>query len=115
MLIVLLARRVRSSVYILVVGVFMALPLQFRYALEGRPYSQALFFSLLATLLLFPLLERVTPARTAAYAFAVLAGLYSQPLSLFVPLSHLLWTVCCFQVRTACESGTRWSLLLRSQ
>jgi hypothetical protein len=69
---------------------FLALPIQFRYGLEARVYSQGLLFSLLALLLFLKLNERFSPELTVIYAFAVAAGLYSQPLTLFPTLAQML-------------------------
>jgi hypothetical protein len=75
----------------------MALPLQFRYALEGRCYSQALFFAILATNAVLQVARRRAPFWTGLYGVAVLLGVYSLPLMLFVPLGHLVWIACCLE------------------
>ena len=66
-------------------------PLLFRYATEARPYSQGLFFSVLATALLLKWLQRPSPGLLSAYFFCSVAGIYSQPFSIFVGLSHAIW------------------------
>src|SRR5579872_123445 len=72
--------------------VYGALPLILRYATEGRMYSQALFFSMLATLLYMRLARRPTLGRAGAYYLALLAAVYTQPYSVFVAGAHLLWS-----------------------
>jgi hypothetical protein len=70
----------------------MICPLQLRYALEARGYALALAFSIYASLLLFLILERPhLISFRILYAICVVAGVYSQPFSLFVPLAHLIW------------------------
>jgi Dolichyl-phosphate-mannose-protein mannosyltransferase len=58
---------------------FMVMPLQFRYAIEGRPYSEALCFSLLATLAFIKLLAVPTIPTACLCIAATIAGLYTQP------------------------------------
>lgn len=87
----LLARQFRLSSPLFAVVVFMVMPLQFRYALEARPYSQALLCSVLATVLLWVMLRGVTAAKGISYGVVVLLGTYLQPLTVFVPVSHLAW------------------------
>jgi uncharacterized membrane protein len=69
------------------------LPLHFRYALEGRPYAQAVFLSALATLLFIKLLKRPSPLCFGAYTLVLAAGIYSQPFTCFTACSHFLWTL----------------------
>jgi hypothetical protein len=68
---------------------FLTLPIQFRYGLEARVYSQGLLFSLLALWLFLLIEERPSAALTSLYGLAVAAGLYSQPLTLFPVLAQL--------------------------
>ena len=70
---------------------FMALPLQFRYALEGRPYSQIVFMGAAMTALLLRARREPGVRWTLAYALAVVLGFYTLPFLAFVPLAHLLW------------------------
>ena len=70
-------------------------PLLLRYATEARPYSQGLFFSALATALFLRWTAKPTFALLFGYLLTCVAGVYSQPFSLFVPCAHalyLLWT-----------------------
>jgi hypothetical protein len=68
---------------------FMALPLQFRYALEARGYSQGILFTVLALWLFLRLRERASLGVAIAYGAALAAGLYSQPFTVFPALAQL--------------------------
>ena len=68
---------------------FLALPLQFRYGLEARVYSQGLLFALLSMWLFLKLADRPSAWLAVLYGIAVAAGLYSQPLTCFVALAQL--------------------------
>src|SRR5690348_8232394 len=72
-----LARRLPIKHPLAAVLVYCLLPLQFRYALEARPYGVALCCSVWSTVCFFVLLEKVTAVRTCAYALCIVAGLYS--------------------------------------
>jgi hypothetical protein len=67
---------------------FLVLPLQFRYGLEARVYSQGLLFSLLSMWLFLKLCDRPSAWLAVVYGVAVAAGLYSQPLTCFVALAQ---------------------------
>ncbi|MGA3043852.1 MAG: glycosyltransferase family 39 protein [Bryobacteraceae bacterium] len=82
---------IRSPVW--ATALFLALPLQFRYALEARGYSQGLLCALAALLLLLRLRERGTAGAAALYAAAVALGMYSQPLTVLPVLGGLFWTI----------------------
>lgn len=87
-----LARRLSLRWPLLAVAVFALFPLQFRYALEARPYSLALALSIWSTVAFFRLLDqpRSLP-RTALYTLSVAAGIYVLPFTLFVAVAHLAW------------------------
>ncbi len=70
---------------------FALMPLQFRYALEARPYSQGLFFALWCTLEAVNLRDRPGIASRTRYTLAVACGLYTQPYTAFAALAHALW------------------------
>jgi hypothetical protein len=55
------ARRLHLRYPALPVVLLSVVPLQFRYALEGRPYAQGLLLSTLATLVFIRLIERTSP------------------------------------------------------
>src|ERR1700733_512850 len=74
--------------------VFAICPLQLRYSLEARSYALALAFSIWSSVLFLQMLKRPRDFHTdLAYLVCVIAGVYTQPFSLFVPLSHLLWSL----------------------
>ena len=74
---------------------FASMPLQFRYALEARPYSQALFFSIVATALFVRLLRRPCLGTAGLYSLSVAAGLYTQPYLLFTQIGQVAWAAFC--------------------
>ena len=87
-----LARRLCLRWPLLAVAVFAFFPLQFRYALEARPYSLALCLSIWSTVAFFRLLDQPrSMARAALYTLSVAAGIYVLPFTLFVAVAHLAW------------------------
>ena len=90
-----LARELRLQWPAVAVVLLMALPLQWRYALEGRPYSQAMFFAILATVLAVRLARKPGALRTALYGLALVAGMYTLPLLVLFPLAHFVWVSLC--------------------
>jgi hypothetical protein len=87
-----LANRLGLKRPILAVILFAIIPLQFRYALEARAYSQALCLGVWTTVLFFRWIDHPTGfARPALYGLCIVAGLYTQPYLVFVPLAHLAW------------------------
>jgi 4-amino-4-deoxy-L-arabinose transferase-like glycosyltransferase len=74
-------------------AVFLALPLQFRYALEARGYSQGLLCALASLLLLLRARERGTVGAAAFYGGSVALGLYSQPLTILPVFGGLFWLI----------------------
>ena len=91
--IVLLAKRFGLRWPALAVAVFCLFPLQLRYALEARSYSQALAISIWMTLAFMRLRETPTWTRSLWYWAWLVAGLYTQPYSVFVGVAHLGWVV----------------------
>jgi len=83
------ARDLKARKNWVVLAAFVAMPLQLRYAVEGRPYSQALFFALAALWCLWRLAQRPSSRIAVAYGGLVIAGLYTQPLSAAVQLGAL--------------------------
>ena len=69
------------------------LPLQFRYALEGRPYAQGVLLSAVATLVFIQLIKYQSIVWFVAYAFILVLGIYSQPFTSFTAFAHFVWTV----------------------
>ena len=89
-----LARRASLRWPLLPAVVFALCPVQFRYALEARGYALALAFSIWSTVIFISMIERPRAiGRLILYGLCVVGGLYTQPFSLFVPLSHLAWIV----------------------
>lgn len=73
----------------LLLGVYLILPIQLRYAVEARPYAAALLFTIAALWCLWRLLERPDWRLTAAYAVLVAAAMYAQPFAVFVQAGAL--------------------------
>lgn len=72
-------------------AVFAAFPLTLRYATESRVYSQALFFSVLATLLHVRFAKRPGWRLACACCLALTAAAYTQPYAASVGLANVLW------------------------
>jgi 4-amino-4-deoxy-L-arabinose transferase-like glycosyltransferase len=93
-------------------AVFAFLPLTLRYATESRVYSQALFFSVLATYFSVRLARRPTRVLAAQYWLALTAAVYTQPYSVCVGLAHLLCSATCRPRKTALLSGSSFALAM---
>ena len=89
----LLAKRLGLRWPALALAVFCLFPLQFRYALEARPYSQALAISIWTTLAFLRLREEPIWPRSLLYWASITAGLYTQPYSVFVAIAHFAWVI----------------------
>ncbi|MBV8906421.1 MAG: glycosyltransferase family 39 protein [Acidobacteriia bacterium] len=85
--------------------IFAFFPLTLRYATESRVYSQALFFSALATLLQVRLSNRPGRRLAIAYSLALSAAVYTQPYAVFVSVAHLIWLAGRRRWRCALISG----------
>ncbi|WP_321474668.1 glycosyltransferase family 39 protein [uncultured Paludibaculum sp.] len=70
---------------------FLILPLQLRYAVEARPYSLALLWTLAATVVVLKLSAQPSLRLWAFYLVLSIAALYTQPFSLFLLLAHTVW------------------------
>ncbi len=68
---------------------FATVPLQVRYAAEARPYSQALCISIWLTVVFLKLLVHPRKRTLLVYTALCVAGLYTQPFTLFVVIAHL--------------------------
>lgn len=66
------------------------LPLQIRYASEARPYELALAASVVSTLLLHRLYNRITVVRIILYIASSTICLYTQPYAFFVCVAHVI-------------------------
>jgi len=76
---------------VLVTLLFMLIPIQFRYASEGRPYSEALAFSLLAILAFLKLLAGPSVAASILCVLATVASLYTQPYAILNVAGVMFW------------------------
>ncbi len=88
-----LAGQLQLRYPVLPVVIFCSFPIQVRYALESRPYSQALAIATWTTVVFLSLRAHPGFPKLLLYTFLVLAGLYTQPYTVFVPLAHLLWSL----------------------
>ena len=90
-----LARELRLRWPAVAVVLLMVLPLQWRYALEGRPYSLVMLLAILSTILALRLARKPDALRTALYGLTLVAGVYTLPLLVLLPLAHFLWASLC--------------------
>jgi uncharacterized membrane protein len=74
----------------LALALFLFLPLQFRYALEARGYSQGLFFSVALLWVFLALAESPSPRLAWLYFFTLAAGLYFHPFLIFPAAAQML-------------------------
>jgi uncharacterized membrane protein len=88
-----IAREFTGSYWPLAVAMFAIVPHVYRYGVEARPYSQGLFFALLA-FRCWTRADRAPSARNAAaYGLAVAACLYSHVFSVFPAVAPVLITL----------------------
>ncbi len=76
-------------------ALFAAFPLTLRYATESRIYAQALFFSVLATLIYVRFTKRPSWLLAASYCLALILTVYTLPYAVFVGLAHVIWSLAC--------------------
>jgi len=96
-----LASRLGLRRPLLAVLLFAACPLQFRYAIEARPYSLVLCLSVWSTVTFLHLLENPRSWVLASlYGVLAVVGIYVFAYALFVPTAHFLWLL---------ASPKRWS------
>jgi hypothetical protein len=93
-------------------ALFAMFPIVLRYATEARMYSQALFFSVLATLIYVRLAKRPSWSTAAAYGLAIAAAAYTQPYAASVGLAHILWSLIHRERKTALLGGAAFALAL---
>jgi 4-amino-4-deoxy-L-arabinose transferase-like glycosyltransferase len=84
---------------------FAAFPETLRYATESRIYSQALFFSIVATWLYLRLVKKPSWTLTAALALALIAAIYTNLYTIFVGPAMLIWSALCRDRNTAVRGG----------
>ena len=116
------ARKYLQDNWILAAAIFAFLPQIFRYAVEARPYSQGLFFALLAFYFWLRLEEQPSKRDAVAFGLAVAAGLYSQVFSVFIALALTAWSLrnpksrwhVAIATTTACITYLPWFLAQRT-
>jgi hypothetical protein len=81
-----------------------------RYAAESRVYTQALFLSVVATLIYVRLAKTGARGLLAAYWLVLTAAIYTQPYSASVGLALLLWSVWHREFKTATYRGIAGAL-----
>lgn len=91
-------------------AIFGIFPLTLRYAAESRGYAQALFLSVVATLLYLRLTRRPSRRLMGTYWLALTAAAYTQPYSASVGLAHILWSACA-RDRASVRRGTACQFL----
>ncbi len=84
------AREVGAPARGVLLGAYLVLPIQLRYAVEARPYAMALFFTVAGLWCLWRLMEGAGWGFALLYAVLVAAGLYAQPFAGFVQLGALV-------------------------
>lgn len=95
-----------ASGQLMAAAMFALLPQVFRYGVEARPYSQGLFFTLLAFLL--------WQERNRYYILAVIGGLYSQVFSAFIAAGQALWSRRIVPIAVAAACYLPWFLAQRA-
>ena len=78
-------------VWLLSLLLFALVPSQFRYAVEARPYSQALWLSILSITLFLNLSKSPTPAKFGIFTLVNVAALYTQPYSALPAIGMTVW------------------------
>lgn len=123
-----LARRFGLRWPLLAVAIFALLPLQFRYAMEARPYAPALALTVWSSVVFFKLLDRPDSWALAALYTAINAvSVHALAFAIFVPSIHVLYlilrrqwredarllAITCSSVILAFASLVPWYLLMR--
>lgn len=80
--------------WLLALLLFAIIPSQFRYAVEARPYSQALWLSILSMILLFNLFRSPTATKFGIFTLINVAALYTQPYSALPAIGMTVWALC---------------------
>jgi len=81
------------EVTLLATVLFMVIPLQFRYATEGRPYSEALAFGLLAVVAFLKLSAHPSVPGAVLFILAIAVALYTQPYAILTVGGVIFWSV----------------------
>jgi len=92
-LLILLCRelKISRSIGLLAAGIFMVVPAQFRYATEGRPYSEAVFFMLLSMLAIASSARSLRFRTILLALLAMVAALYTQPYAVLAVVGLSAW------------------------
>ncbi len=87
----LLAKRTGIWSPLAAVMLFCILPMQWRYAMEGRPYAMALALSVWSSVVFLHFMNGPIISVGLLYLLLVTAALYTNPYSFFVPVAHIAW------------------------
>ena len=101
-----------------VAAAFALLPIVLRYTTEARPYSQGLFFTIAALVLLVAIEQAPTIPRSAYLFLATTAAMYSHPFTIFpiiaaafvfsTPFRNANWRLLLLPVLGACVAFAPW-------
>jgi uncharacterized membrane protein len=81
------------STAMLAAGIFMIVPAQFRYAMEARPYSEALCFTLLSMVAIARWRNPPSTGMPWLCLLAMVAGLYTQPYMALAVCGLCAWNI----------------------
>jgi len=95
-------------------AVFMILPIQLRYAVEGRNYSHGLLFAIVATWCLVRLDRAPGAGRGLLYALAVAASFYSQGFAAFIQPGQVIVLALTRRWRSFAYAAAAFALALLS-
>lgn len=87
--------------------ILMVLPLQWRYALEARPNSQAMFFAVLATVFAVRCVREAGLTPALLYTLTLIAGVFSYSTLVLLPAAHLIWAFLCLEGRNRRQAMLR--------
>jgi hypothetical protein len=96
----------------LAAALFAVFPLTLRYATESRIYSQALFFSVLSTLIYIRLAKRPSLALTVMYWLSLVLAVLTQPFAIFTGAAHILWSTSYLDRKTAYRGAAAFGLAI---
>ena len=100
--ILVLARKAGLRLPVIALLLFASLPLALRYAVEARPYSQALCITVWLTVVFLFQIQTPKLYLLAIYTLLLAIGLYTQPYVVFVAAAHAAFLAV----------GRRWALLV---
>ena len=88
-----LAKRIPVRWPYLALALFMLLPVHYRFASQGTPVEQALFFLLAATICYLRLVQNPSPRACVDYAAFLLLCLYTDPASFLPAIGYALFLI----------------------